>query len=355
MNRCTIGDVYFNNVVSGTSNTLTIISIAKYAIRKHLAGDAGKLIDHFLGKSELVASFANLAKNIGEGNATANDYAAAASATAQFALDIAEFAGRKIGPVAMAFIAFDMINLFHQYFSCEPPKKEAPTTDPAQRKTSPLVIDLGFNGIETIAVNRGIYFDLDNNGFAENTAWVRYTDGLLALDLNNNGLIDNGSELFGNHFVLKNGNKASNGFEALKEFDDDGNLMIDQFDEVWERLKIWQDLNRDGITQENELKNLNQTDIQSINLDYLEKEDIDQNGNDHRQQSTVQWNNGKTGDISDVWFNVNLTDTIELAEVENVSDELQTILNQLPDVQAFGNLSRLQIAMVRNPALLEKV
>lgn len=190
---------------------LTILAIAKFAIKKNIFGDAEQLVDNVLGKSGLIASFTSLVKNIREGDATLNDYASVASATAQTALNVAKLAGKKVGPVAAAFIIFDMINLLHQYFSCEPsksepPKKETPTTDPAQRQTSPLVIDLDFNSIETLASNRGIYFDLDNNGFAENTAWVRYTDGLLALDLNNNGLIDNGSELFGNQFSDKQDN-----------------------------------------------------------------------------------------------------------------------------------------------------
>lgn len=311
-----------------------------------------------MGQEGLVAATTSLTKNLIEGDATPSDVIGFASAFGQVAVNMAKI-GAGVNPflkgAQIFFLATDIANLLYQYFSCEPPKKETPTTDPAQRQTSPLVIDLGFNGIETLASNRGIYFDLDNNGFAENTAWVRYTDGLLALDLNNNGLIDNGSELFGNHFVLQNGQKAANGFEALKEFDTDGNMSIDHLDEIWSRLKIWQDLNRDGITQEGELKDLNLSGIQAINLNYLEKDNFDSNGNNHRQQSTVQWHDGKTSSINDVWLNVNLADTIELNGMRNISDELQAILNQLPNVQGFGNLSHLQIAMARNPALLEKV
>jgi hypothetical protein len=49
--------------------------------------------------------------------------------------------------------------------------------------------------------------------------WVGKDDGLLVFDKNNNGKIDDGSELFGNNTILSNGNKAANGFEALKDLD----------------------------------------------------------------------------------------------------------------------------------------
>ncbi len=75
---------------------------------------------------------------------------------------------------------------------------------------SPLVVDLDGDGIETIGTNNNIYFDHDNNGFAENTGWVGKDDGLLVRDINGNGQIDNGTELFGNNSVLSSGEKAAN-------------------------------------------------------------------------------------------------------------------------------------------------
>ena len=49
-----------------------------------------------------------------------------------------------------------------------------------------------------------MYFDHNTNGFAENSAWVGADDGLLVRDLNNNGTIDSGRELFGNNTMLAN-------------------------------------------------------------------------------------------------------------------------------------------------------
>ena len=62
------------------------------------------------------------------------------------------------------------------------------------------------------------YFDLDNNKFAENTSWIDKNDGILINKTLITNSITNGSELFGNYTLLRNGGLANNGFETLKEF-----------------------------------------------------------------------------------------------------------------------------------------
>ena len=86
----------------------------------------------------------------------------------------------------------------------------------AHEQASPLVIDLDGDGIETNEENSTVHFDHDGNGFAESSGWVGKDDGLLVRDLNNNGQIDDGTELFGNNSVLSSGEKAANGFEAIQ-------------------------------------------------------------------------------------------------------------------------------------------
>ena len=63
----------------------------------------------------------------------------------------------------------------------------------------PLVLDLDGDGLElTARTNLSPVFDLDGDGFAEQTGWVRPDDGLLVFDQNANGHIDDIGELFGN-------------------------------------------------------------------------------------------------------------------------------------------------------------
>lgn len=67
----------------------------------------------------------------------------------------------------------------------------------AEVMRSPLTLVLDRDGVETVSVNDGVYFDHDGNGFAEKSGWVSKDDAILVRDLNNNGQIDDGSELFG--------------------------------------------------------------------------------------------------------------------------------------------------------------
>ncbi|PSM52688.1 hypothetical protein CBLAS_0802 [Campylobacter blaseri] len=180
------------------------------------------------------------------------------------------------------------------------PNDTFPDTTPALTKTSPIVIDLNGDGIKTISrKNNKIYFDLDNNKFAENTAWIDKNDGILINKTLIANSATNGSELFGNHTLLSNGNLAANGFEALKEFDNNSDGVINELDLLgYESLAIWQDTNGDAKLSENEIKSLKELGIKEINLDYENSDFIDENGNEHRQTSNVLFENGNKTSIS---------------------------------------------------------
>ena len=67
----------------------------------------------------------------------------------------------------------------------------------------PILIDLNNDGIiSTTSTNDGTYFDHQNDGFAETSSWVSPNDGILAIDKNNNGYIDNGNEIFGDNYNI---------------------------------------------------------------------------------------------------------------------------------------------------------
>ncbi|MBP3402488.1 MAG: hypothetical protein J6L82_01095 [Alphaproteobacteria bacterium] len=119
---------------------------------------------------------------------------------------------------------------------------------------SPLAIDLDGDGVETISVDNGVYFDHDGNGFAEKTGWISSDDALLVRDINGNGQIDDGSELFGDQTILSNGEKAANGFEALADLDSNHDGVFDGDDEAFGEIKVWQDFNQNGVVDDGELK-----------------------------------------------------------------------------------------------------
>ena len=137
-------------------------------------------------------------------------------------------------------------------------------------EASPIVIDLGNDGINSHALNYTINFDLDNNGFKEATGWVSGDDALLAIDKNNNGIIDNGSELFGNKSISDSAysyinSSLNNGFETLKSYDSNNDGKIDSQDAEFDKLLLWQDKN--GISETDELIKLSdKAEFANLNL-----------------------------------------------------------------------------------------
>jgi hypothetical protein len=166
---------------------------------------------------------------------------------------------------------------------------------------SPIVLDLDGNGVSTTAAARGVTFDLLGNGQSAKVGWTSSTDGLLAIDLNHNGVIDNGSELFGTGTMLANGTRASNGYQAMAQYDSNGDGKLTAADAHWADLRVWIDANHDGKTEAGELKTLDQLGIVSIDLHGLAGTTVD-HGNLLGLTSSYTTANGATHDVADVWF-----------------------------------------------------
>ena len=131
----------------------------------------------------------------------------------------------------------------------------------------PLVLDLDGDGIETVASNglAGALFDQNGDGIRTATGWVKSDDGILVRDINGNGTIDNGSEVFGDSTALAAGGTAADGFAALSGMDSNGDGVVNSADANFSQLQIWRDLNQNGVSDAGELFTLQQSGIQSIN------------------------------------------------------------------------------------------
>ena len=182
----------------------------------------------------------------------------------------------------------------------------------AQPPRDPLAIDLGALGIELTTLENGVNFDLDKNGFAEKTAWIGLEDGFLCLDRNGNSKIDDGGELFGDQVELSNGAISVSGFEALADFDEDGDGVIDHNDTVWNDLRVWIDANHNGISDSGELKTLNELGVVNISLDVTKEENVDTaTGTMEAEFAMVTFADGTERKISEFWFPVNTSDTTQ--------------------------------------------
>jgi len=138
---------------------------------------------------------------------------------------------------------------------------------------SPLVLDLENDGFHLGESGTGIYYDMTGNGQTTKMQWVKLggDEAFLALDLNKNGVIDNGTELFGvgTRIILDDNALAANGFVGLSQYDDvemggNNDGIISKDDEVWDSLLLWLDSNANGISEINEIKKLKSQGFKSL-------------------------------------------------------------------------------------------
>jgi len=205
----------------------------------------------------------------------------------------------------------------------------------------PLILDLDGNGIDTIDVTKSnIYFDQANNGFANHTGWVGANDGLLAVDTNNNGAIDNASELFGGEQL---------GFQALKVYDSNNDGMVNASDTDFGKLKIWKDSDSNALTDSGELLTLAQAGIASISLSAQDVQLTD-NNNPIVQQSSFTKSDGTKGNISDVGFRYDKVQTISTSDIT-----IDPVLLNLPWVRGIGLVKDLAVAATGNSSFINLI
>jgi hypothetical protein len=168
------------------------------------------------------------------------------------------------------------------------PGRLSPVNDTCCCGSSPIVIDVRGDGYNLTSASDGVTFSLSGVGDPVRFSWtsINSDDAWLALDRNGNGFIDNGVELFGN-FTPQSApprGQIKNGFRALAEFDrlqHGGNRdgQIDNRDYIFSLLRLWQDINHNGVSEQNELHPLMEFGIAMLDLDYKESKRRDQYGN----------------------------------------------------------------------------
>ena len=155
----------------------------------------------------------------------------------------------------------------------------------------PLVINLEGN-VANVS-DQTFFFDIDGDGVEDEISRLISGSGFLALDLNEDGIINDGSELFGT--------KSGNGFADLAKYDTDGNGFIDEGDEIFSKLKIWT-MDENG---EPHLYSLAEKGVGAIGLmhartDFALTDDRNNTNAVIRNTGFFLFENGKTGTVQHV-------------------------------------------------------
>jgi hypothetical protein len=137
-------------------------------------------------------------------------------------------------------------------------------------KIDPLVINFENNTVQL--TDKKYEFDLNSDGKTDKISFVQPGSGFLALDLNGDGVVNNGTELFGP--------KTGNGFAELAKYDEDKNGWIDESDSVFSRLLLWsKDASGKDILSSLAEKNIGAIYLNNIDaLFHLKNSDNKENG-----------------------------------------------------------------------------
>jgi len=185
----------------------------------------------------------------------------------------------------------------------------------------PIIFDLNSDGIKTTTIDNGTYFNFDQNGFAEATAWADPNDGILVNDKNNDGIINDNSELVTN--------------ATLSAYDTNADGIINSNDAGFSQLQI---LKGDGT-----LESLSAAGIASINLSMINTNTTDVNGNTQLSLGSYTKTDGTTLSYGEYNLQANPTYSVATNWLPETPD-----VTALPDAQGYGTVYTLHQAMLRD-------
>lgn len=232
------------------------------------------------GSRSFTATAGSTTADVTSWNWTTLSILAPAYYTGSFTLKVTAFATETVTGQAASRTADLVVTVKQAMGTCE----------------SPLVLDLNGDGVRTTALGETEGgFDLMNTGHAIRPGWISPDDAFVAIDRNHNGIIDDRSELFGGD--------VGAGFAQLREFDSNGDGVVNDQDARFGELLLWQDKNGNHQADDGELTSMGEAGVASLATGYQAIPEM-QNGNLLLDRSLATWADGRTMDMVDVYFRV---------------------------------------------------
>lgn len=173
-----------------------------------------------------------------------------------------------------------------------------PPPRPDRGFENPIVLDLDRNGITLqSAQDSKAFYDIKGDGWRYQTGWTTGGDGFLAFDANGDGKIAGRGELNFKDYLPG----AQTDLEGLAAFDTNHDGKISAADAVWDKLRVWQDVNGNGLAEEGEVVSLDKVGIKEISLT-SDKKFATSNGNTIYGMAQVAMTDGSVMQAADVGF-----------------------------------------------------
>lgn len=129
----------------------------------------------------------------------------------------------------------------------------------------------------------------------------------LVYDKAGNGKITEVEQLFGSVH-------HKNGFETLRQLDSNKDGKIDVQDKEFAKIKLWYDLDGNGISEKDEVKALSHAKLDSISLDYKDDRIIPVGERGEFREYGQAFSGKKSFEVIDVWFGVHTFKSMQPAK-----------------------------------------
>ncbi|MBE0547701.1 MAG: hypothetical protein IH627_08610, partial [Rubrivivax sp.] len=236
----------------------------------------------------------------------------------------------------------------------DPANPRTPDIFKMPARKDPLILDLDGDGVETTGPNdpgRSIYFDATGAGIPTLTGWVQADDAFLALDRNGNGRIDNGQELFGDATPLSFGGAAIDGFDALAQEDTNSDGWVDAADARFADLRLWRDLDQDGVSDDGELFALADVGVEALRVSNTgNRQELD-NGNRIADLGSFRWADGHSGSTAVVGNAADVDLAQDLSRQNLPPIVVSPDVLALPQMSGRGRVYDLHSAATLSPEL----